>query len=106
MTTKTLKGSSKSASLPDSSEGSETTERLDAMDRLAALLPAEQLEDAVKGLAPEEITGPGDLLTQPAGRVINAAREGELTDHPGHPPGQAPPGGAGNRRNGSTPKTR
>ncbi|MCA1679227.1 MAG: IS256 family transposase [Actinobacteria bacterium] len=30
---------------------------------------------------------------------------GELTDHLGFPPGQAPPGGAGNHRNGSMPKT-
>ena len=29
----------------------------------------------------------------------------ELTGHLGYPPGQAPPGGAGNVRNGSTAKT-
>jgi transposase-like protein len=104
MTTKTLQ-SSPSGSLPDSSEGSETTQRRDAIDRLAGLLPAEELEDALKGLEPEEITGPGGLLSQLAGRVLNAALEGELTDHLGYPPGQAPPGGAGNHRNGSTPKT-
>ena len=45
----------------------------DAIDRLAGLLPAEELEDALKGLEPEQITGPGGLLTQLAGRVIDAA---------------------------------
>ena len=74
-------------------------------DRLAGLLPADALEDALKGLAPEEITGTGGLLTQLAGRVIDAALAGELSDHLGYPPGQAPPGGAGNHRNGSIGKT-
>jgi transposase-like protein len=76
-----------------------------ARDRLRELLPEEALQDALKGLDPEEITGQGGLLSQLAGRVINAALEGELTDHLGYPPGQAPPGGMGNMRNGSTPKT-
>jgi putative transposase len=74
-------------------------------DRLAGLLPREELESALAGLEPEEITGPGGLLTQLAGRVIETALGTELTDHLGYPPGQAPPGGAGNARNGSTPKT-
>jgi putative transposase len=74
-------------------------------DRLAGLLPADQLQDALKGLDPDQITGPGGLLAQLAGRVVNAALEGELTDHLGYLPGQARPGGAGNHRNGSTPKT-
>ena len=77
----------------------------EAVDRLAGLLPAEELEDALKGLDPDQITGPGGLLTQLAGRVIETALGAELTDHLGYPPGQAPPGGAGNLRNGSTPKT-
>ena len=74
-------------------------------DRLAELLPEDALQDALKGLDPGEITGSGGLLSQLAGRVINAALEGELADHLGYPPGQAPPGGTGNVRNGSTPKT-
>jgi putative transposase len=44
-------------------------------------------------------------MTQLAGRVIDAALRGELTDHLGYPPGQAPPGGSGNHRNGATAKT-
>jgi putative transposase len=76
-----------------------------ARDRLSGLLPPEALEDALAGLAPEEITGPGGLITQLAGRVVEAALGAELSGHLGYPPGQAPPGGAGNVRNGSTAKT-
>jgi putative transposase len=83
---------------PESSVG-------EVRDRLAGLLPGDALQDALKGLRPEEITGPGGLLTQLAGRVIETALGAELSEHLGYPPGQAPPGGAGNQRNGSTPKT-
>jgi putative transposase len=75
------------------------------VERLAGLLPEDALQDALEGLRPEEITGPGGLLTQLAGRVIETALGAELSEHLGYPPGQAPPGGAGNVRNGSTPKT-
>ena len=76
----------------------------EVVDRLAGLLPADALQDALAGLRPEEITGPGGLVTQLAGRVLETALGAELTEHLGYPPGQAPPGGAGNTRNGSTPK--
>jgi len=74
-------------------------------DRLAGLLPEDALQDALEGLGPEEITGPGGLMGQLAGRVLEAALGAELTGHLGYRPGQAPPGGAGNVRNGSTSKT-
>src|SRR3954465_3080391 len=74
----------------------------EVVDRLAGLLPADALQDALAGLRPEEITGPGGLVTQLAGRVLETALGAELTEHLGYPPGQAPPGGAGNTRNGST----
>src|SRR4051794_30043661 len=77
----------------------------EAVDRLAGLLPQDQLEHALEGLEPDQITGPGGLLTQLAGRVIETALGAELTEHLGYPSGQAPPGGAGNVRNGSTAKT-
>src|SRR5215217_5495421 len=77
----------------------------EVVDRLAQLLPADALDDALAGLAPEEITGPGGLITQLAGRVVEAALGAELSEHLGYPPGEAPPGGAGNVRNGSTAKT-
>src|SRR3954449_1761079 len=72
-------------------------------DRLAGLLPEEALQDALKGLEPDEITGPGGLLSKLAGRVIETALGAELTDHLGHAPGGVPQGP--NVRNGSTPKT-
>ena len=77
----------------------------EARERLAGLLPADALEDALKGLEPDEITGPGGLVSQLAGRVIETALGTELTEHLGYPPGQAPPGGVGNHRNGHTAKT-
>jgi transposase-like protein len=75
----------------------------EVVDRLAGLLPEGALEDAVKGLRPEELSGPGGLLSQLAGRVVEAALEAELTEHLGHPPRGVP--SASNVRNGSTPKT-
>ena len=74
-------------------------------ERLSGLLPEDALQSALEGLGPEEITGPGGLLTQLAGRVVETALGAELTEHLGYPPGEAPPGGAGNHRNGHTPKT-
>ena len=76
----------------------------EVVDRLAGLLPEEALQDALTGLRPEEITGPGGLMTQLAGRVLETALGAELTEHLGYPPGQAPPGGSGNSRNGATAK--
>ena len=40
----------------------------DVVDRLAGLLPADALEDPLTGLRPEEITGPGGLITRLAGQ--------------------------------------
>jgi len=74
-------------------------------ERLSGLLPDEALQDALAGLSSEEITGPGGLMSQLAGRVLETALGAELTGHLGYPPGQAPPGGAGNVRNGHTAKT-
>jgi Transposase, Mutator family len=100
MTTRTEKSTT---AIDDASV--ELADREAALDRLAGLLPADELQDALKGLGPEEITGPGGLLTQLAGRVIETALGAELTEHLGYPAGQAPPGGTGNHRNGSTAKT-
>ena len=77
----------------------------EVVDRLAGLLPGEELERALEGLEPEQVTGPGGLVSQLAGRVIETALGAELSEHLGYPPGEAPPGGAGNHRNGSTGKT-
>lgn len=75
----------------------------EVVDRLSELLPDGALDEAVKGLKPEELSGPGGLLSQLAGRVVQAALEAELTEHLGHEPGGTPEGA--NVRNGSTPKT-
>ena len=53
----------------------------------------------------EEIAGPDGLLRQLTRRLLERALQAELTEHLGYPAGQAPPGGAGNSRNGGTPKT-
>jgi putative transposase len=82
-------------------EGQEPPQEV--VDRLAGLLPEGALEDAVKGLGPEELSGPGGLLSQLAGRVVEAALEAEMTEHLGHPPGGVPSGS--NVRNGATAKT-
>jgi putative transposase len=75
----------------------------EVIDRLAGLLPEGALDDAVRGLKPEELSGPGGLLSQLAGRVVEAALEAELTEHIGHPPGGVPNGS--NVRNGHSAKT-
>jgi putative transposase len=77
----------------------------EVVDRLAGLLPGEELERALEGLEPEQVTGPGGLVSQLAGRVIETALGAELTEHLGYPRGEAPPGGAGNVRNGATAKS-
>lgn len=92
----------KSKQRPDqNASGVEPPEEV--IDRLADLLPEEALDDAVRGLKPEELSGPGGLLSQLAGRVVQAALEAEMTGHLGHPPGGVPQGS--NVRNGATPKT-
>jgi putative transposase len=85
--------------------GVEHTERSEqeVVDRLAELLPEGALDDAIQGLRPEDLTGPGGLLSQLAGRVLEAALGAELTGHLGHPPGATPT--ASNVRNGATSKT-
>jgi hypothetical protein len=53
----------------------------------------------------EEIVGPGGLLADLTRRLVERAMDAELTEHLGYAHGQPPPGGAGNTRNGTTPKT-
>ena len=71
-------------------------------ERLAELLPEGALDEVVRGLRPEALSGPGGLLSQLAGRVVEAALEAEMTEHLGHPPGGRPQGA--NVRNGATSK--
>jgi putative transposase len=53
----------------------------------------------------QEIAGPDGLLGQLTRRLLERALAAELTEYLGYPPGQAPPGGSGNARNGQPAKT-
>ncbi len=91
----------------------------DAGGALAVGPPVERLSDEVRerlsdelidGLlagahSEEEIVGPGGLLADLTRRLVERAMDAELTEHLGYEHGQPPPGGAGNTRNGTTPKT-
>jgi putative transposase len=80
--------------------------RPELADEVKALLPDELIDELLAGARTEqEIAGPGGLLGQLTKRLVERAMEVELTDHLGYEPHQEPPGGAGNTRNGSTPKT-
>src|SRR5438477_11406365 len=69
-------------------------------------LPDELVDELLAGArTEEEIVGPGGLLSQLTKRLVERAMEVELTDHLGYESHQEPPGGVGNTRNGSTPKT-
>jgi putative transposase len=75
-------------------------------DEMREKLPDELVDELLAGArTEEEIVGPGGLLAQLTKRLVERAMEVELTDHLGYEPHQEPPGGAGNARNGGTPKT-
>jgi putative transposase len=83
------------------------SEILDQMpDEIRRQLPDEVVDELLAGArTEEEIVGPGGLLSRLTKRLVERALEVELTDHVGYERHQEPPGGAGNTRNGSTPKT-
>jgi putative transposase len=75
-------------------------------DDLRRQLPDDVVDELLAGAkTEEEIVGPGGLLSQLTKRLVERALEVELTDHLGYERHQEPPGGSGNTRNGSTPKT-
>jgi transposase-like protein len=75
-------------------------------DDLRGKLPDELVDELLAGAkTEEEIAGPGGLLSQLTKRLVERAMEVELTDHLGYEPHREPPGGAGNTRNGTSPKT-
>src|SRR5664279_5270717 len=53
----------------------------------------------------QEIAGPDGLLGRLTRRLLNRALDAELSAHLGYEAGEAPPGGAGNARNGKPSKT-
>jgi putative transposase len=72
----------------------------------SADLSDELVDELLAGArTPEEITGPDGLLSRLTKRLVERAMAAELTDHLGYAHGQAPPGGVGNARNGTTAKT-
>jgi putative transposase len=75
-------------------------------DDLRRVLPDELVDELLAGAKTEqEIFGPGGVFSQLTKRLAERAMEVELTNHLGYEPHQEPPGGVGNTRNGSTPKT-
>jgi putative transposase len=75
-------------------------------DEIRRKLPDDVVDELLAGArTEEEIVGPGGLLSQLTKRLVERAMEVELTDHVGYERHQEPPGGSGNTRNGSTPKT-
>lgn len=76
---------------------------VEVLDRLDEVISRDVLAEALAGIGPDQVTGPGGLITELAGRVIEAALAAELTAHLGHLPGGTPAGG--NVRNGSISKT-
>jgi putative transposase len=83
------------------------SEILDAMPGdLRGKLSDEVVDELLAGArTEEEIVGPGGLLSQLTKRLVERAMEVELTDHVGYDRHHEPPGGTGNTRNGSTPKS-
>jgi transposase-like protein len=69
-------------------------------------IPNEVIDQLLAGASTEEeLAGPGGLLAQLTKRLVERAMEVELTDHLGYEPHAEPPGGTGNTRNGTSPKT-
>ena len=70
-------------------------------------IPDEVIDQLLAGASTEEeIAGPGGLLAQLTRRLVQRALEVELDcDHLGDEPHAEPPGGTGNTRNGTSPKT-
>jgi putative transposase len=86
--------------------GAARPSRVELADEVKALLPDELLDELSAGArTEEEIAGPGGLLAKLTKRLVERALEVELSDHLGYEPHLEPPGGTGNTRNGSTPKT-
>src|SRR5246500_759930 len=75
-------------------------------DDIRRQLPDEVVDELLAGAkTEEEIFGPGGVFGQLTKRLVERALEVELTDHLGYERHAEPPGGTGNTRNGTTPKT-
>lgn len=70
------------------------------------LLTDELVDELLAGARTEsEIVGPDGVLGQLVKRLVERSAAAELTSHLGFEPHAEPPGGTGNARNGTTPKT-
>src|SRR4029450_2780977 len=79
---------------------------LEVADEVRDRFSDEVIDELLAGArSEEEIVGPGGVLAQVTKRLVERAMSAELTEHLGYEPHQEPPGGSGNTRNGSTPKT-
>src|SRR3954452_15370361 len=69
-------------------------------------IPDELIDQLLGGYRkPEELTGPNGLIKQLVSKLVTRAMNAE-PDHPlGYEPGQSPPDGQTNRRNGKRSKT-
>ena len=66
----------------------------------------ELLDELLAGYkTPEDLTGPGGILKQLTGALVERALEAELTDHLGYDEHAVEGRGSGNSRNGSGTKT-
>src|SRR5947207_5138376 len=81
-------------------------EPLELAEAVRGRLSDEVIDELAAGACTEEeIVGPGGGLAQLRKRLVERAMSAELSEHLGYEPHQEPPGGMGNTRNGSTPKT-
>lgn len=81
-------------------------EREELPDELRERLLDGMIDELIAGKRGErEILGQDGVLGEITRRMVERALGEELSEHLGYPAGQAPPGGAGNSRNGGTPKT-
>jgi putative transposase len=79
---------------------------LEIPDAVRDGLADEVLDELLAGArTEEEMVGPGGVLAQLTKRLVERAMSAELSEHLGYEPHREPPGGTGNTRNGSTPKT-
>lgn len=77
-------------------------------DDVRERLPDELIDELLAsagGRSQAEIFGPGGLFADLTRRLVERAMAAELTGHLGYEPHVEPPGGTGNTRNGTTPKT-
>ena len=77
-------------------------------DDVRERLPDELIDQLLAnagGRSQEDIFGPGGLFADLTRRLVERAITAELTEHLGYERHLEPPGGAGNTRNGTTPKT-